>query len=120
MLRRRLLDINVQNHFKIYPSSTSDHKSDSQDHIIQITLDQLQADLRNIAFHYRKKTGFPHLEDSGIADVSTGDQGITVKIIIDFAPETGGGNSGTVAEGLFKVVSVDVEIRKLTFNIRKV
>jgi hypothetical protein len=36
--------------------------------------------MRDVALYFRKKTGFPKLRDSGIADVVLGGQGMTVTI----------------------------------------
>jgi len=107
----------VQNHFKIYPSSVSNQTPDTQEHTVCVAIDQLQADIRDVAFHYRRKTGFPHIEDSGIVDVSTGKEGISITITINIGSFPTGSED---AKNLFKVGSVDVEIPKLTFNIRKV
>ena len=44
-----------------------------------LTLTQIQADMRDVAFYFHKKTGLPRLKDSGLADVFLGGRGITVK-----------------------------------------
>lgn len=44
-----------------------------------LTLSQIQADMRDVAFYFHKKTGLPRLKDSGLADVFLGGKGITVK-----------------------------------------
>ena len=44
-----------------------------------LTLTQIQADMRDVAFYFHKKSGLPRLKDSGLADVFLGGKGITVK-----------------------------------------
>lgn len=44
-----------------------------------LTLTQIQADMRDVAFYFHKKTGLPRLKDSGLADVFLGGKGISVK-----------------------------------------
>jgi hypothetical protein len=53
--------------------------SDSGRHEFKLTLKQIQADMRDVAFYYRKKTGIPKLADSGLADVLLGGGGLTVR-----------------------------------------
>ncbi|KAG2365736.1 hypothetical protein BDR07DRAFT_1480985 [Suillus spraguei] len=52
---------------------------DKRHHKFTITLAQIQADMRNVAFYYCKKTGF-RLSDSGIADAIIDGQGMAVTI----------------------------------------
>jgi Family of unknown function (DUF5923) len=44
-----------------------------------LTLTQIQADMRDVAFYFHKKTGLPKFKDSGLADVFLGGKGITIK-----------------------------------------
>ena len=47
-------------------------------HEFTLTFGQIQADMRDVSFYFRKKSGFPKLSDSGIADVLLGGHGLTV------------------------------------------
>jgi hypothetical protein len=40
----------------------------------------MQADMRDVAFYFKKKTGVPRWKDSGLADVVLGGSGLTVGI----------------------------------------
>ena len=40
---------------------------DEHHHTFTFTLDQMQADMRDVAFYSRKKTGIPKMSDSGLA-----------------------------------------------------
>lgn len=45
-----------------------------------MTLGQIQADMRDVAFYFRKKSGIAKLMDSGLADVVLGGNGLTVSL----------------------------------------
>lgn len=70
-----LVEIDASNSMKFSPYNTT---SDSGRHEFKLTLKQIQADMRDVAFYYRKKTGIPKLADSGLADVLLGGGGLTV------------------------------------------
>jgi len=46
---------------------------------IKLNLEQMQADMRDVAFYYRKKTGITKMKDSGMADVVLGGEGLSVR-----------------------------------------
>ncbi len=64
---------------KFSPYNTS---SDSSRHEFKLTLKQIQADMRDVAFYYRKKTGIAKLADSGLADVLFGGGGLSVRVLL--------------------------------------
>ena len=72
-----LVEIDASNSMKFSPYNTT---SDSGRHEFKLTLKQIQADMRDVAFYYRKKTGIPKLADSGLADVLLGGGGLTVRL----------------------------------------
>lgn len=53
-------------------------KGQHQHHHIKLTLERMQADMCDIAFHFHKKTGIAKLTDSGIMDVHLGEAGLSV------------------------------------------
>jgi len=55
---------------------------DEHNHRMTLTLEQIQADMRDVAFYYHKKTGLPKMKDSGLADVLLGGEGLTVRILL--------------------------------------
>lgn len=83
-----------------------------------LTLSQIQADMRDVAFYFHKKSGFPRIKDQGLADVFLGGQGITavVKIHSQGLDGTGSEMKGRV----FKVKDVKVKVDALKFAIRDV
>ena len=66
----------AHNFVKFSPYNTI---KDESHHEFTLTLGHIQADMRDVAFYFRKKTGFPKLQDAGLADVVLGGQGLTVR-----------------------------------------
>jgi hypothetical protein len=58
--------------------------TDEQHHEFTFTFGQMQADMRDVAFYFRKKTGIK-ITDSGLADVVLGGEGLTVSISFSFS-----------------------------------
>jgi hypothetical protein len=71
-----IVSIEMYNSMKFSPYNAID---DLSHHEFTMTLGQIQADMRDVAFYFRKKTGIPKLSDSGLADVLLGGQGLTVR-----------------------------------------
>ncbi|KAI1788073.1 hypothetical protein LXA43DRAFT_974992 [Ganoderma leucocontextum] len=84
--------------------------TDEQHHEFILTFGQIQADMRDVAFYFKKKTGFPKLSDSGLADVLLGGEGLTVTAHIASADKD--------RSSVFKVKSVHVKVGTLKFSIR--
>ena len=57
--------------------SPYDAITDDYNHHMTLSLHQMQADMRDVAFYYRKKTGIK-ISDSGLADVLLGGEGLNV------------------------------------------
>lgn len=83
---------------------------DEQHHEFTLTFGQIQADMKDVAFYFRKKTGIPKLQDSGLADVLLGGQGLTVTAHITSAEKD--------KSSVFKVKDVHVKVDTLKFSIR--
>lgn len=78
-------------------------------HSLTISFAQVQTDLRDVAFYFRKKSGFPKIQDSGFLDAVVSGEGISGKIHIE---------STGKKHHAFKVVDVDVKVDKVKFDIR--
>lgn len=65
--------------------------------------------MKDVAFYFKKKTGFPKLTDSGYADVFIGGKGLSGRVHVE---STGRKHHA------FKVVDVDVKLDKLKFAVR--
>jgi hypothetical protein len=96
--------------FNFLKFSPHDAIQDERHHEFTITLAQIQADMRDVALYFHKKTGFPKLRDSGIADVILGGQGMTVTIHLVSADKD--------RSSVFKVKNVHVKVDSLKFSIR--
>ncbi|KDQ55295.1 hypothetical protein JAAARDRAFT_159347 [Jaapia argillacea MUCL 33604] len=83
---------------------------DEHHHELTLTLGQIQADMRDVAFYFRKKTGIPKLSDSGLADVVLGGNGLTATVHIASTTKD--------PRSVFKVKDVHVKVDTLKFSIR--
>ncbi|KAH9851443.1 hypothetical protein C2E23DRAFT_732995 [Lenzites betulinus] len=79
-------------------------------HEFTLTLGQVQADMRDVAFYFRKKTGTPKITDSGLADILLGGSGLTVTVHLVSADKD--------RSSVFKVKDVSTSIHTLKFSIR--
>ncbi|KAI9510806.1 hypothetical protein F5148DRAFT_1176664 [Russula earlei] len=102
-----IVSIEVNNFMKFSPYNTID---DISHHEFTLTLGHIQADMRDVAFCFRKKSGIPKLTDSGLADVLLGGHGLTATVCLVSADED--------KSSVFKVKSVRVQVDSLKFSIR--
>ena len=70
-----IIEMEAHNFIKFSPY---DAITDDYNHHLTLSLHQMQADMRDVAFYYRKKTGIPKMSDSGLADVLLGGEGLNV------------------------------------------
>ncbi|KAI0674595.1 hypothetical protein C8Q78DRAFT_1117563 [Trametes maxima] len=84
--------------------------SDENHHEFILTFGQIQADMRDVAFYFKKKSGFPKLSDSGLADVLLGGEGLTITAHVASADKD--------RSSVFKVKNVHVKVDTLKFSIR--
>lgn len=101
-----LIEIENRNYFKLSPY---DNMGDFQQHGFTIGFSQIQADIRDVAFYFKKKSGFPRLSDSGLADVLISGKGISGKIHLETTPDK---------HSIFRVAECHVDIDDLKFKIR--
>ncbi|KAG5350862.1 hypothetical protein C0989_009009 [Termitomyces sp. Mn162] len=84
--------------------------TDESRHRFTLTFAHMQADMRDVAFYFRKKTGMPKMRDSGLADVLVPGEGMTATVVLVSA--------GKDRSSVFKVHSVHVKVDSLKFSIR--
>ncbi|KAH8992986.1 hypothetical protein EDB92DRAFT_520703 [Lactarius akahatsu] len=101
-----LIEFDASNSMRFSPYNTN---SDSSRHEFKLTFKQIQADMRDVAFYYRKKTGIPKIADSGLADVLLGGGGLTVTVELASADKD--------KSSIFKVRDVRVKVHSLKFSI---
>jgi len=102
-----VITMSARNYFKFSPYRVID---DHAEHEVELTFSQIQADIRDVAFYFRKKTGLPKLKDSGLADFTLGGEGVTVDIKL--------ASSTKDHTSVFKVKSVNAKVASLKFSIR--
>lgn len=92
--------------------SPYDSIPDRDAHDFKFTFSQIQADMRDVAFYFKKKSGLPKIKDSGLADVFLGGEGLTIKVHLSGA--------GKDASSVFHVKDVSVKVNSLKFSVRDV
>ncbi len=80
-------------------------------HEIQLTFGQMQADMRDVAFYFRKKSGIPKLKDSGLADVVIGGEGLTATAHLISSKSTDPSSTFTISKVVVKVDNLKFSIR---------
>lgn len=102
-----IVSIEAHNFVKFSPYNSI---KDENRHRFTLTFGQIQADMRDVMFYFKKKSGIPKLSDSGIADVVLGGNGLTATATLVSA--------GKDHSSVFKVDDVKVKVDTLKFNIR--
>jgi len=100
------VELEMRNYFKL---SAYEKIANANKHSFWISFSQIQADLRDVAFYVHKKTGFPKIKDSGLADVVISGNGVSGKVHIE---------SSNARDRVFTVKDVKVKVDKLSFGIR--
>ncbi|KAJ3798154.1 hypothetical protein GGU11DRAFT_682172 [Lentinula aff. detonsa] len=78
-------------------------------HSLHLHLSQIQTDMRDVAFYFRKKSGLPKLKDSGVADVLLGGDGLSATIHLE---------SSSDPTTLYDIKNIAVKVDTLKFAIR--
>jgi len=102
-----IITMSARNYFRFSPYSVI---TDHAEHEVELTFSQIQADIRDVAFYFRKKTGLPKLKDSGLADFMLGGEGVSVTVTLV--------SSSKDHTSVFKVKSVHAKVASLKFSIR--
>ncbi|KAI0028014.1 hypothetical protein K488DRAFT_90191 [Vararia minispora EC-137] len=102
-----IISMETHNFVKFSPYSTI---QDQNHHEFILTLGQIQADMRDVAFYFHRKTGIPKIKDSGLADVLLGGNGLTATVHLS--------SSDHDRSSVFKVKKVDVKVDAIKFSIR--
>ena len=74
-----IISMEAHNFVKFSPYNTI---SDEHHHEFTLHFGQVQADMRDVAFYFNKKSGFPKIKDSGLADVILGGNGLAVRVSV--------------------------------------
>lgn len=104
-------EMDIRNHFKL---SQFDKLGDQHQHSFKLTLHQIQTDMRDVHFFFKKKVGFPKLNERGTADVFLGGKGLTITVHL----EAENAPRGRKSRHIFTVKQVNAKVDKLKFAIR--
>ncbi|KAJ6630404.1 hypothetical protein B0H10DRAFT_2160322 [Mycena sp. CBHHK59/15] len=102
-----VVEIEAHNFLRFSPYHASKEK-DTAAHEVTFTFAQMQADMRDVAFYFRTKSGIK-MKDSGLADVLLGGQGVTATVTLTSSKDT---------SSVFRVKRVRVKVGSLKFSIR--
>ncbi|KAF6749272.1 hypothetical protein DFP72DRAFT_1142839 [Ephemerocybe angulata] len=102
-----IIEVEAKNYVKFSPY---DAISGDSDHTVKLHLAQIQADLRDVAFYFHKKTGLPHMRDQGLADILIGGNGISLTITLR--------KSRRDPASFFTVQDVKCKVQGLKFSVR--
>ncbi|KAG8861957.1 hypothetical protein FRB96_002400 [Tulasnella sp. 330] len=102
-----ILSMEAHNFFQFSPYNAIPDKGH---HNFTFTFSQVQADMRDVAFYFNKKNGFPKIKDSGLADVFLGGEGLTATVHL--------ASAGRDRSSVFHVKDVHVKLDSLKFSVR--
>ncbi|ODN78898.1 hypothetical protein L202_04426 [Cryptococcus amylolentus CBS 6039] len=98
------------NSFTFSPYPKINKGMDNQHHRFALSLSQIQADIRDVAFAFRRKSGWPRISDHGLADVVLAGKGISVDVELESVENR--------RDTVFKINHIKVSIDTLKFSIR--
>ncbi|KAJ3732816.1 hypothetical protein DFJ43DRAFT_1071512 [Lentinula guzmanii] len=109
-----LVEVEVRNWARFGSGTVTGKKDTSKDiatnkHSLHLHLSQIQTDMRDVAFYFRKKSGLPKLKDSGVADVLLGGDGLSATIHLE---------SSSDPTTLYDIKNIAVKVDTLKFAIR--
>lgn len=102
--------IEAFNSFTFSPYPNINRTLDNHHHKFRLGLSQIQADIRDVAFSFKRKSGWPKLSDHGLADVVISGKGISVDAEIESVEGK--------RNDIYKVNFVKVDIDHMSWKIR--
>ncbi|KAF8209441.1 hypothetical protein K438DRAFT_1753781 [Mycena galopus ATCC 62051] len=102
-----IVEVEAHNFVRFSPY-TAAAKGDASRHEFTFTFAQIHADMQDVAFSFRTKTGIK-MRDSGLADVVLGGDGLTATVTLTSSQDT---------SSVFSVARVRVKVGSLKFRIR--
>ncbi|KJZ74740.1 hypothetical protein HIM_05857 [Hirsutella minnesotensis 3608] len=80
--------------------------------MIDVKVAGIQMDLRDVSYHVKRKSGFPSLTDTGVADILLPGNGFSFRMKISTAEKSD-------RQNFFKVDKVDVDFKGLNIKLKK-
>jgi hypothetical protein len=105
-----VVELEAHNQFKFSPYDGINKTMDIHHHRLRLGLSQIQADIRDVSFAFRRKKGWPKISDRGLADVVIAGKGISVEVDIETVHNR--------RDSVFRVRNVKTQVDTLTFSIR--
>ncbi|KAK0472851.1 hypothetical protein IW261DRAFT_1506212 [Armillaria novae-zelandiae] len=106
-----IVSVESHNYMSFSPYSANQEGTEESWHEIKLTLGQIQADLRDVAFYFNKKSGMPKAKDSGLADIVLGGQGLTATVHLASSPKSDSTSVFTIKKDIVKVDSLKFSVR---------
>ncbi|KAJ6577803.1 hypothetical protein B0H19DRAFT_569045 [Mycena capillaripes] len=103
-----VVEVEAHNYVRFSPYEPKS-AGDAARHEFTFTFAQMHADMRDVAFSFRTKSGPIKMRDSGLADVLLGGQGLTATVTLTSSNDT---------SSVFSVGRVRVNVGTLKFSIR--
>lgn len=90
------------------------HKKIANKHhnVMDIKVAGIQMDLRDVSYHMRRKSGFPLIKDTGVADILLPGNGFSFRMKVSTAHKAD-------RQNYFKVDKVDVDFKGLNIRLKK-
>jgi len=101
-----IIELEANNFFKFSPYKGI---KDQSHHRFRVGFSQIHADMRDVAFYFKKKSGFPKLKDSGLADVLIAGKGISVDVELE---------TNNRKDSVFSIKKVYANVDTLKFAVR--
>jgi len=105
-----VIELESFNKVKFSPYENINKTLDTHHHRFRLGLSQIQCDIRDVAFAFKRTSGWPKISDHGLADVIISGKGISVDAEIESVEHRRG--------DVFKVNHVKVDIDNMTWKIR--
>ncbi|KAJ5983394.1 hypothetical protein N7481_005493 [Penicillium waksmanii] len=86
--------------------------SNKRNNKIMIAASGIQADLRDVSYHIKKKQGFPSITDTGVMDIILGGEGLSFKIAASTADKND-------KQNFVKLDKVSVNIKNMDIKLKK-
>lgn len=102
--------LDARNQFDFSPIPSLNSKLDSHHHTMRVQLSQIQADIRDVQFAFKRLSGWPRLSDQGLADVVIAGKGISVDVTIESVSNR--------RDQVFNIKTIDIDIDTMKFSIR--
>lgn len=80
--------------------------------MLDLKVSGIQMDLRDVSYHIKKKSGFPKVTDTGVADILLPGDGFSFRMKVSTAGKTD-------SQNYFKVEKVDVDFKSLNVKLKK-